>query len=153
MYTDTVTIFNRSGTENQGFIWYPTTISNTDLNIDKGANIQKMGTDKADTAKLHIRYRESKGNILIEEKVYLPPKRWADQTDEQKSTTLTMKEGVDFFMPGAYPPDPIRDDDFITGTSLNGFYDQLNRKQDYVFRVTNVGGPYKLIPHFEIGGV
>ena len=33
-----------------------------------------------------------------------------------------------------------------------GFYDYMNKKYDNVFSISNVGGPYRLIPHFEIGG-
>ena len=152
MYSDTVTVFNRSGTENKSFTWYPTVLTGVELNIDKGANIQKMGTDKADTAKLHIRYQKTPDNIIINEKVYLPPKEWSAQEDTLKSTTLTFSDGVDFFMSGEYLEQPIIDEEYVSGASLNGFFDHLNRTKDYVFKITNVGGPYKLIPHFEIGG-
>jgi len=152
MYSDTVTIFNRSGTENNGYMWFPTVLSNVDLIIDKGANIQKMGTDKADTAKLHVKYRMSGQDIAIDGKVYLPPKRWLAQSDDLKSTTLTFRDGVDFFISGEYTEEPVSDDEFISGTKINGFFDHLNKEKDFVFTITNVGGPYKLIQHFEIGG-
>ena len=34
----------------------------------------------------------------------------------------------------------------------DGFYAKMNREHDYVFTVSSVGGPYSVIPHFEILG-
>lgn len=152
MYTNTVTIFNCTGSENKGYVWYPTVLYNVDLMMDKGAIMQRMGTDKADAAKLHVKYGRSGNNIVVNGKVYLPPKEWNAQINELKATTLTFNGGVDFFMLGEYPESPVDDNDHIKGTQISGFFDSMNRKKDFVFRVSNVGGPYKLIPHFEIGG-
>lgn len=55
-------------------------------------------------------------------------------------------------MLGTYPTDVIADEDYESGISSTGFYDFMNKNHDFVFLITNVGGPYTLIPHFEIGG-
>jgi len=149
MYTDTITLFNRFGKESTGFTWFPTVLRSVDLNIDKGAQIQRMGTDKADTAKLHIKYVKEGEIVVVGSKEYLPPKEWINRKKE--STTLTFNEGIDFFILGEYPEVPIKDDYYISRAGANGFFDHLNRSKDFVFKITNVG-LYKLIPHFEIGG-
>ena len=54
-------------------------------------------------------------------------------------------------MHGEYTTDPVKDSDYSDRVN-GGFYDYINKRYDYVFLITNVGGPYTLIPHFEIGG-
>jgi len=151
MYNNTVTIFNRSGKESVGFTWFPTVLHGVDLNVDKSANIQRMGTENADSAKLHVGYNPVGLAKTVQGKNYLPPKMWGAQSDEEKKGTITFSDGVDFFMLGEYPEEPINDDGFIAGTKASGFFDYMNKKYDFVFRVTTVG-IYELIPHFEIGG-
>lgn len=143
MYTDTVTIFNKHKTT-QGTTWYPTVLHNVDLNTDKGANVAKTGLESADTAKLHVRHGKADGAITIEEKPYKRPKEWAAQTDPAGTITFA---SADLFMRGEYPEMPINDADH-----KKGFQDYLNKTYDDVYLITTVGGPYKLIPHFEIGG-
>lgn len=143
MYTDTVTIFNKYKTA-QGITWYPTVLHNVDLNTDKGANVAKTGLESADTAKLHVRYRKADGVVLIAVKPYKRPKEWAAQTDP--AGTITFASG-DLFMRSGYQEIPINDADYA-----KGFQDYINKTYDDVYLITTVGGPYKLIPHFEIGG-
>jgi hypothetical protein len=148
VYTDTVTIFNKYKTA-QGITWYPTVLHNVDLNIDKGANVAKTGLESADTAKLHVRYVLTDGVITIAGKTYKGPKEWAAQAVDKLSGSLTFTGGTDFFIRGEYDEAPVNDAD---PAYKNGFYDYKNKTHDDVFLITTVGGPYKLIPHFEIGG-
>lgn len=143
MYTETVTIFNKLKTA-QGTTWYPTVLHNVDLNTDKGANVAKTGLESADTAKLHVRYGKTGDVITIAGKPYKRPKEWTAQADP--SGTITFGSG-DMFMRGEYPETPINDADYA-----KTFQDYLNKTYDDVYLITTVGGPYKLIPHFEIGG-
>lgn len=146
MYTDTVTIFNKYKTA-QGITWYPTVLHNVDLNTDKGANVAKTGLESADTAKLHVRYTLTDGAIIIAGKPYKGPKEWAAQAVDEIPTTLTFTGAADFFIRGEFPTEAINDNDF-----KKGYYDYMNTNHDDVYLITTVGGPYKLIPHFEIGG-
>lgn len=94
--------------------------------------------------------------IMIGNKQWLPPKIWDAQTNDQLSSTLTFtdrptKDGdmSDFFWFGDWGnEEPIADDDMQWGRS--GFYNYMNSRYDYVFTITSVGGPYSVIPHFEI---
>lgn len=148
MYTDTVTIFNKYKTA-QGITWYPTVLHNVDLNTDKGANVAKTGLESADTAKLHLRYVLTDGAITIAGKPYKGPKEWSAQEADKLPTSITFTGGSDFFMRGEYAAVPVNDAD---SAYKNGFYDYINKTHDDVYLITTVGGPYKLIPHFEIGG-
>jgi hypothetical protein len=148
MYTDTVTIFNKLKTA-QGTTWYPTVLHNVDLITDKGANVTKTGLESADTAKLHVRYALTDGNITIAGKPYKKPKEWAAQPETEFAASLTFTGGVDFFIRGEYAETPVND---ASPSYKNGFYDYINKTRDDVYLISTVGGPYKLIPHFEIGG-
>lgn len=148
MYTDTVTIFNKHGDSKNGITWYPTVLHNVDLITDKGANVAKTGLESADTAKLHVRYVLTDGAITIAEKTYKRPKEWASQPETGITATLTFSTG-DLFIRGEYDTTPINNADPVYKT---GFQDYINKTYDDVYLITTVGGPYKLIPHFEIGG-
>ncbi len=149
MYTDTVTIFNKHGDSKVGITWYPTVLHNVDLITDKGANVAKTGLESADTAKLHIRYTLTDGAITIAGKTYKHPKEWAAQSAAEIAETLTFQSATDFFFRGEYPETPINHSD---PAYKNGFQDYFSKTYDDVYLINTVGGPYKLIPHFEIGG-
>lgn len=51
----------------------------------------------------------------------------------------------------ASDPAIVKDADYSNRVD-RGFYDYLNKKYDSIFTISNVGGPYTVIPHFEIGG-
>lgn len=87
---------------------------------------------------------------IVDGKKYLQPKEWQAQTRESLEETVTFAEG-DFFVEGEYSEQVVKDDDYDTRV-CRGFYDYMNKKIDNVFLITNIGGPYTLIPHFEIGG-
>lgn len=146
MYADTITIFNRYK-ESGDVSWYPTVIRNVDLNIDKAAIVAKYGEQSTDNARLHVKYESEQENALISGKRYLPPKSWAAQDTTELPDTITFASGndFDFFIVGEWAePDPILDDEF-----LDGFYNYMNSRYDYVFSVTSVA-MYSVIPHFEI---
>lgn len=148
MYTDTVTIFNKHGDSKNGITWYPTVLHNVDLITDKAANVAKTGLESADTVKLHVRYILTDGVITTAGKTYKRPKEWAAQSETALATTLTFSTG-DLFMRGEYATTPINNAD---PAYKSGFQDYINKAYDDVCLITTVGGPYKLIPHFEIGG-
>lgn len=148
MYSETVTIFNKLQ-QGQVITWYPTVLHNVDLNVDKGANVTKTGLESADTAKLHIRYKLVDGAVKVADKAYKRPKEWAAQTEAEIPVSFTLTGGTDFFMRGEYPETPVVD---VAAVYKKGFYDYINKTFDDVYLISNVGGPYKLIPHFEIGG-
>ena len=150
MYDKTVTVFNKYTDQNDNIYWYPHVLSGVDLIVDKAANVAKTGLDSADTANLHVKYRIVDGNKMIGDKPYLPPKEWEQQPNDELSESITFDSG-DFFMEGEYSTEPITDSDY-TDRVNGGFYDYINKRHDYVFLITTVGGPYTLIPHFEIGG-
>ena len=149
MYKDTITLFNRkSGTAATGDIWYPTVIHNVNLNIDKAAIMAKYGAESSDNAMLMIRFVRKNGEIRIvcddqTEKPWMPPKQW-DQTVD----SITFATDGDFFWQGEWKEGIVSDKAY----SPDGFYGYMNRTYDYVFTISSVGGPYSVIPHFEIMG-
>ena len=152
MYEKTVTIFNyyESATTGDAY-WYPHVLSNVDLNTDRGAIIKKYGADTADNAQLHILYGTNQsGQKVIADRdsnaiPWLPPKEWKNQTNDLLSETLTFSPEDDFFWEGEWDKGVVNDDDY-----RGGFYQYMNQSRDNVFKITSVGGPYSLIPHFEI---
>lgn len=146
MYHDTITLFNREKKTGSD-IWYPTIIRNANLNIDKAAIRAKYGTESQDKAMLSIRYKNNEQDVLIAGKPWKPPIEWEEQVNELLPETMTFQSG-DIFMQGEWLDSyPIEDAEYE-----EGFYDYLSKKLDYVFLITEVSGPYVLIPHFEIMG-
>ena len=150
MYDKTVTVFNKYTDQNDNIYWYPHVLSGVDLIIDKAANVAKTGLDNADTANLHVKYRVVDGNKIVGDKPYLSPTDWEKQPNDDLPGSITFATG-DFFMQGEYTETPVLDSDYADRVN-GGFYDYMNKRHDYVFLITTVGGPYTLIPHFEIGG-
>lgn len=150
MYSTTITLFNRYQSRLND-MWYPTILHNVHLDMDKAAIIAKYGSETSDNAVLHVKYDIIDGKKKIENKLWLPPKEWDAQPNDSFSNSLTFTGGTDFdfFMVGKWEggQTPISDNDY---TSYEGFYNYMNQKKDYVFAITSVGGPYKVIKHFEI---
>lgn len=148
MYSDKITLFNHYKSR-LGDMWYPTVIHGANLLIDKAAIVAKFGAESNDKAVLNIHYQTSDGKIMVNNKPYLPPKEWKNQTNDMlpESITFASGEGFDFFILGEYETtEPIADDDYT-----NGFYNHINDSFDYVFAITSVA-KYTAIPHFEIMG-
>lgn len=151
MYRDTITLFCRYESR-LGSTWYPTVLTSVNLDMDKAAIVAKYGADINDNATLNVRYSIEDGNIIVGEKKWLPPKEWDNQPNDDYSNTITFTDGTafDFFWRGEWPDEnPIKDTDYSMD---GGFYNWMNDKYDYVFAITAVGGPYTVIPHFEIMG-
>lgn len=150
MYSDTVTLFNRY--ERDGVtLWLPTVLRGVDLNIDRAAIVAKYGEQSADNARLHVRYTPDAAGPIIQGKRYVPPKLWALQTEEEAAQSITFAGGnsFDFFAAAEWDePAPILDD---PSEWLDGFYNYVNSRYDYVFAISEVA-MYSVIPHFEIGG-
>lgn len=149
MYTDTITLFNRMAGDN-GDIWFPTVLHNVQLTVDRAAILAKYGADAADSAILHIRFQKEDGKIMICGKQWLPPKEWAKQEDHTELMTFATGTKFDFFVLGDVGYDAsVSDSDFAEHID---FYTYMNKTHDNVFAISSVGGPYDLIPHFEIMG-
>lgn len=167
MYNDTITLFNRYESR-FGDTWYPTVIRGCHLNMDKAAIIAKYGADTQDNATLNIRFSVEElqngepqckqipaldgKKLVIAGKIWLPPNQWDAQVNDALPNTVTFEGGnnFDFFWFGEWTgTDVISDDEY---SADEGFYGFINRTQDYVFAITTVGGPYTVIPHFEIMG-
>lgn len=149
MFTDTVTVFNKYQSR-LGDMWYPTVIKGVNLNTDKAAIIAKYGAESRDNAILNVHYHIRDSKIMIADKPYLSPKEWENQTNDKLAESITFKSGTsfDFFMAGEFASTaPISDNDFV-----DGFYNYMNDKYDFVFAITSVGGPYTTIPTFQIMG-
>ena len=149
MYNDTITLFNRKeGID--GDTWYPSVLRNVHVNVDKAAIMAKYGAESSDGAVLHIRYDQVAENKMVGEKRWLPPKEWENQLENEGTITFTTGTRFDFFWLGDWGnEDPVYDSDYLSSTD---FYTYMNRTHDYVFAISSVGGPYSLIPHFEILG-
>lgn len=151
MYKDTITLFNRKEGE-EGDTWYPSVLHNVQLNMDRAAIMARYGSEAADSAQLHIRYTNDSGNIMVGDKPWLPPKEWEKLLDNSGALTFTPGDRFDFFWLGDWGnEDPVYDSDYF-GTASSGFYAHMNKNYDFVFAISSVGGPYSVIPHFEILG-
>lgn len=149
MFTDTITVFNYYKDSLKNVTWYPTVIHGVNLLIDKAAIVAKYGAESKDNALLNIHYQTVYGQIMVDDKLYLPPKEWERQTNDKLAETITFASGTefDFFMLGEYPEiKPILDEEY-----RNGFFEEVKKEYDFVFAITSVG-MYSVIPHFEITG-
>lgn len=159
MYGATVTVFNLYESSTAS-IWYPHILAGVDLVTDRGQMLKKYGPDSTDNAALHIGFMELDGqkiimnsktrwpalNTLGEPLPWLPPKAWKKQVNDLLDDTITFASG-DFFWDGEWTGGPVNDEDY-----RDGFYTYMNSQYDFVYRITSVGGPYTVIPHFEILG-
>lgn len=156
MYNDHVTVFNFYESPTTGEItWYPHVLQMCDLITDRGAIIKKYGQDSTDTAQLHIRLYDEvdAGDICVLTSggsylPYLSPKEWKKQTNDKLAESITFSD-KDFFIKGIWigRDSTVSDEDY-----RGGFYQHVNNINDNVFKISSVGGPYTVIPHFEILG-
>lgn len=154
MYSNIITLFNRYDSQT-GTVWYPHILTGVDLNTDRGAILKKYGPESTDNAQLHVRCHlrdgaktvvDSNGNELE----WLSPKEWAKQTNDALENSITFSLDS-FFWEGVWDGGIVNDAEY-TDRRYEGFYAYMNAKHDNVFLITSVGGPYPLIPHFEILG-
>lgn len=159
MYGATVTVFNYYKSTTAA-VWFPHILTGVDLNTDRGQILKKYGPDSTDNAELHIAFTKIDGhkaiidsqtgnpalNTVNEPLIWLPPKAWKRQVNDLLDDTITFASG-DFFWDGEWEDGPVNDDNY-----RDGFYAYMNNQHDFVYRITSVGGPYSVIPHFEILG-
>ncbi|MFQ8742303.1 MAG: hypothetical protein ACLSE4_01730 [Clostridium sp.] len=152
MYDKTVTVFNFYSSKTAGLsYWYPHILSCVDLITDHGAMLKKYGPDSSDNAALHIAYTPDGDKVTVQRSdgaavPWLPPKAWAAQVNDDLPGSITFGP-EDFFWQGEWTGGVVVDDDY-----RNGFYHYMNSNRDNVYKITSVGGPYTVIPHFEILG-
>lgn len=152
MYDKTVTVFNFYSSKTAGLsYWYPHILSCVDLITDHGAMLKKYGPDSTDNAALHIAYTPDGDKVTVQRSAgatvpWLPPKAWAAQVNDDLPGSITFGP-EDFFWQGEWTGGMVVDDDY-----RNGFYQYMNSNRDNVYKITSVGGPYTVIPHFEILG-
>lgn len=154
MYDKTVTVFNYYESSTAA-MWYPHVLYSADLITDKGQILKKYGPDSTDNAELHIAYTIQDGQKVIKDSsgIYLPwipPKEWKQQVNDLLENTITFAAG-DFFMLGEWTNGAVDDEDY-QDRRYEGFYAYMNDLYDYVYLISSVGGPYTVIPHFEILG-
>lgn len=151
MQDKVITVFNMYENKTADTaVWYPHTISGVSLYTDRGAIIKKYGNDSADNAELHIPYTDSDSSKIITDAdgnslPWLPPKEWKAQTIDALAESITFDPAQDFFIEGTWDGGVVSEDDY-----KQGFYAYINNKRDFCYKITSVGGPYTLIPHFEI---
>lgn len=149
MYNDTVTVFNRKHNGETDY-WCPTIMHNVHLNMDRAAILAKYGENSSDSALLNVRYKTENNERKIEGKKWLPPKEWRKMEDPSGFITFQSGDTFDFFVIGEWTgKNAVNNDEYA---DVGGFYNYMNREYDYVFAITAVGGPYTVIPHFEILG-
>ena len=76
----------------------------------------------------------------------MTPKAWAAQVNDELPDSITFGP-EDFFWQGEWTGGMVTEGDY-----RNGFYQYMNSNRDNVYKITSVGGPYTVIPHFEILG-
>ena len=103
-----------------------------------------MGKDMLDAKGLQI------FALYLSEEIYTEwkkPKEWEKQVNDLLPGTIRFSPESDFFWEGEWDKGIVNDEDY-----RGGFYQYMNQRFDNVFKITSVGGPYNLIPHFEILG-
>lgn len=156
MFSDLITVFNYYESSTAA-VWYPHILSGVHLETDRGQILKKYGIDSTDKAELHIAYTEKDGQKVItdaagKDLIWLPPKAWAKQVNDDLSDSITFNPTTDFFWKGEWTGgSPVNDEDYADRLA-EGFYAYMNRENDFVFLITTAGGPYTVIPHFEILG-
>lgn len=156
MHSDTVTIFNFYES-NTAAIWYPHVLSGVHLETDRGRIMKLYGPDSTDNAQLHIPFVDKDRKRVVvdasgKELPWLPPKEWRKQVNDLLDDSITFNPTTDFFMAGAWDGKGPVDDADYTDRRYEGFYAFMNAEKDFVYLISSVGGPYKVIPHFEILG-
>lgn len=156
MHSDTITIFNFYESSTAA-IWYPHVLSGVHLETDRGQIMKLYGPDSTDNAQLHIPYVYKDGKRVVvdasgKELPWLPPKEWRKQVNDLLDDSITFNPATDFFMAGTWDGDGPIDDADYTDRRYEGFYAFMNAEKDFVYLISSVGGPYKVIPHFEILG-
>lgn len=151
MYNDIITLFIRKEGED-GDTWFPRVLRGVHLNTDRAAIIARYGAEAADAAELHIKYTNTNGKKKVGVNAWVPPKEWERLADKTGLITFTPGSRFDFFWAGDWGNEnPVHDADYAGGPT-SGFYNYMNKNYDFVFAITSVGGPYSVIPHFEILG-
>lgn len=138
MYKDTVTVFNKK-IVNGSIMWYPTLLTNVDLNADKAFVMSRLGENSADRCILHVKM----SGDTISGKAYMTPKVFAASGT---TDNITFANG-DFFIAGAYGTYTAISDSLYT----DGLYNEINRTMDNVFLVTSCAR-FSVIPHIEVTG-
>lgn len=152
MYDKTVTVFNFYDSKITGeSYWYPHILSGVDLITDHGAILKKYGPDSTDNAALHIAYAPDGDKVMVQRSdgaavPWMAPKAWAAQVNDELPDSITFGP-EDFFWQGEWTGGMVTEGDY-----RNGFYQYMNSNRDNVYKITSVGGPYTVIPHFEILG-
>lgn len=135
--SNTVTLYNRHTDKLTGReMWFPTLLSNVNLEMTKGAYINKSGTQDADSVKLFV-------NADNMPKPYVESVKWKNLDDEIKSEYMTFTGSEDFFVEGDTLDVKIIDE---------GFFEWMRKHYDNVFKVTNIDRYRDILPHFEVGG-
>lgn len=152
MYDKTVTVFNYYESSTTGEVyWYPHVLPGVDLVTDHGAILKKYGPDSSDNAVLHISYTPDDGDVMVQQSggesiMWLSPKAWSKQVNDDLPGSITFGPD-DFFWLGEWTGGTVTDSNY-----RGGFYQYMNAQKDNVYKITSVGGPYTVIPHFEILG-
>lgn len=152
MFDKTITVFNWYTSKTTGkSYWYPHILSCVDLITDHGAILKKYGPDSTDNAALHIAYAPDGDKVMVQRSdgaavPWMAPKAWAAQVNDELPDSITFGP-EDFFWQGEWTGGMVVDDDY-----RDGFYQYMNSNRDNVYNITSVGGPYTVIPHFEILG-
>lgn len=132
-------------------------LSGVHLETDRGQIMKLYGPDSTDNAQLHIPFVDKDGKRVVvdasgKELPWLPPKEWRKQVNDLLDDSITFNPTTDFFMAGAWDGDGPVDDADYTDRRYEGFYAFMNAEKDFVYLISSVGGPYKVIPHFELLG-
>jgi hypothetical protein len=133
MFNTKVTLFNefKKGSVS---VFLPTMFENAEIQETQGRNISKTGLQDANKAMLYIME-----NSLPS--LYLKPKEWQKQSQEEAMKTFTLKaKGNDFFVCGEY-------------VEIIQNKEKFCRENNGVYTVSTVDIYKELLPHFEIGGM
>ena len=134
MFCDTVTVYNYHAGQ-----WFPTIITNAELQSENAAKENNSGASSSDGALLIVHIS---GNT-VSGKEYISPEEYAKLSSPEGFVTFAPG---DLFVVGGLS-DIVNDDDYI-----DGLYSHLNEESSGCFKIVSVKR-FKLLPHFEIGGV
>lgn len=162
MYEKTITLFSEDAIDGKK-VYRASIIDNVHLETAGASSMNNTGSDNSDGALLHIRHCGGVIETREGSKMYVAPNDFRNHPDNSYdeqifpnytnpvSGVVTVADGRDFFMEGAWTGDMIiYDEDYKDIVSGNGFFHCLNTTHT-AYMVRSVTR-HDLIPYFDIKG-
>lgn len=129
MWEQTITLFNSYENSAYEMVYLKTVFNNARFTVSKGANVDTNGKINIDNTLCMIRHDSLP-------KPYLEPKEWVKVAENKKQNYFTFQEG-DVIVKGEVTENVIS-------------FEELNKKYDNVFKISDVTNFDFGLKHFEV---